>query len=57
MYYDANGQRVSRARWKQMEEQFAQRRAQKGRSALIALAIVGGVLLLRFLAWLARSGK
>jgi hypothetical protein len=44
-------------RWKQMEQQIAQRRAEKGRNALIALAIGGGVLLLRFLVWLARLGQ
>jgi hypothetical protein len=44
-------------RWKEMEDQFAQRRAEKARTALIALGIVGGILLLRFLAWLASLGK
>ncbi len=44
-------------RWKQMEDQYAQRQAEKGRSGLIALAIVGGILLLRFFIWLARMGQ
>jgi hypothetical protein len=44
-------------RLKQMEDQYAQRQAEKGRSGLIALAIVGGILLLRFFIWLARLGQ
>jgi hypothetical protein len=43
-------------RWKQIENQFAQRQAEKGKGALIALAVVGGILLLRFFR-LARLGQ